>query len=500
MSKARLFLAGLYAAGLTFGLQAKAGPVAQVYVLTGRGANETLKAADLTPYTDVILAFAHPDANSQLVNGDSLACMAAPNHNMVATADLQAAVDFIHAAGKRAIVSLGGAVIPSCAGDWGLLMDTTHRETTVQALTDFATRFGLDGLDVDLESELLTKTVAAGAYVPFVTDLSAALHKHGLTLSAATGSYVGGMIPIASIPAFDRVGVMAYDNNIAGEEHASPADFKSQMYLWLGRGVPANRLVMGLPFYGHGYGDYAVPQPYHDIVASHAPAPDADVVGTLCGTCSYITFNSPLTVRAKASLASRKAGGVMVWELWQDATDHALTRAMADGIAAPVPYPQVSKVPEIRGFVVERFKPAQLNATGAKAMAVAVKRVPGGQAVQVAVPLTENPWDASLSLPIASDLKNGQRIAIVIWARIKADDPDTQFELPVAIEAVTEPYPALMSGKATVTTAWRPLVITGVLPADIPAGHANIQLMLGAAAKVVEVGPAKIVDMDEKQP
>jgi hypothetical protein len=82
-----------------FGSQATAAPVAQAYVLTGRGMNETLRAADLSPYTDVILSFAHPDANGQMVDGDSLSCMPAPNRTMATTADLQAAVDFIHAGG-----------------------------------------------------------------------------------------------------------------------------------------------------------------------------------------------------------------------------------------------------------------------------------------------------------------------------------------------------------------------------------------------------------------
>ncbi len=493
MSVIRHYLASLLVAGFTFGSQASAGPVAQVYVLTGRGVTETLKAADLTPYTDIVLSFAHPDANGQLIDGDNLSCMAGPNHTILTAADLQGAVDLIHANGKRAIVSLGGAVIPPCAGDWAVLMDTAHRQATVQALDDFAERFKLDGLDVDLESELLMKSERAGDYTPFVMALSAAMHAHGRTLSVATGSYVGGMIPLGSIPAFDRVGVMAYDNDIPGEEHASLGDFKTQMYLWLGRGVPKDKLVMGLPFYGRGYGDYAMPQPYHDIVEKYAPTADVDLAGTPCATCSYVTFNSPSTIKVKTSLASRKVGGVLVWELWQDTPDHALTQALAEGKKGLAPYPSLAAAPEVKGTVLARFKPGQWQVKGAKAVPVADRSVSGGKAVRFVAPVTENPWDAGIHLPIASQVNNGQRIAIVFWARVRADDPDTQFALPVTIEGASEPYPTLMSGKVTVSTAWRQVSVIGTLTADVAPGSANVQVLLGAAAKTVEVGSAKIL-------
>ncbi len=480
------------AIGLTFGSQADAKPVAQAYVLALRGMNDTLKGADLSPYTDIVLSFAHPDAGGQLVNGDSLTCMAGPNHAMVTTADLQTAIDLIHAGGRRAIVSLGGALIPACAGDWAAMMAPDKRQATVRALSDFADRFKIDGLDVDIESDLLAKTTEAGNYTPFVKALSAAMHAHGKTLSVATASYAGGMIPLDSIPAFDRVGVMAYDNNVQGEEHASPADFRSEMYFWLGRGVAPERLVMGLPFYGHGYGDYAGQQPYRDIVTAHAPAPGADVIGTLCTTCSYITFNSPATITAKTSLAVRKISGVMVWELWQDTPDHILTQALVAGEKTAAPYPAAA-VPVVHGVVLAKFKLAQFDVSGSAAVPFADKAVPGGQVLRIVAQITENPWDVSAGLPIASHLKKGQRIAIEFWARVKADDPDTQFEVPVTVEGAAEPYPTLLTGKATVTTTWRKVVVVGTLSADVTPGSANIEVLLGAAAKTVEIGPVTLV-------
>src|SRR5205085_10228295 len=106
--------------------------------------------------------------------------------------------------------------------------------------------------------------------------------------------------------AFDRVELMAYDNNVPGEEQASPSRFRSELYLWLGRGVPKDRLIVGLPFYGHGYGSYESSYAYRDIAAEFGPPP-GDLIGQLCATCSYVTLNGPATIRQKAALAVAKA-------------------------------------------------------------------------------------------------------------------------------------------------------------------------------------------------
>jgi GH18 family chitinase len=104
--------------------------------------------------------------------------------------------------------------------------------------------------------------------------------------------------------------------------------------LWLARGVARERLVLGVPFYGYGFGGAQANWSYRELAAAHSKdATNGDVIGERCAGCRYITHNSPATIAKKARLAAKKAGGVMVWELSQDSPDHALTKAIGRGLS-----------------------------------------------------------------------------------------------------------------------------------------------------------------------
>ena len=213
-----------------------------------------------------------------------------------------------------------------------------RRAATVAALVELADTLGLDGIDIDIEGQLLTEIDRAGDYTPFIAALSDAMKARGKLLACATASYEGGMIPVASIPYFDLVNVMSYDAigpswGEAGAEHSSYAMAARDLDLWLARGVARERLVLGVPFYGYGFGGEKANWSYRELAVAHGlNATKADVIGELCAGCRYITHNSPATIAKKARLAAEKAGGVMVWELSQDSPDHALTKAITRGL------------------------------------------------------------------------------------------------------------------------------------------------------------------------
>lgn len=146
------------------------------------------------------------------------------------------------------------------------------------------------------------------------------------------------MIPVSSIPFFDLVNVMSYDAvgpswGPAGAEHSSYAMAERDLTLWLSRGVPRDRLVLGLPFYGYGFAGEQTNWSYRDLAAARGKdATNADVIGDRCDGCSYITHNSPATIEKKSRLAAEKAAGVMIWELSQDTPDHTLTKAIKRGL------------------------------------------------------------------------------------------------------------------------------------------------------------------------
>jgi chitinase len=227
------------------------------------------------------------------------------------------------------LVSIAGGVIPDCSGDWKALLAPGRRAATVAALIDLSDTLGLDGVDIDIEGQLLTEIDRAGDYTPFIAALSDAMKARGKLLTCATASYEGGMIPVQSIPYFDLVNVMSYDAigpswGQSGTEHSSYAMATRDLDLWLARGVP---------FYGYGFGGEKPNWSYRDLVAAHGiHTTKADVIGDLCGGCRYITHNGPATIEKKSRLAAVKAGGVMVWELSQDDPDHTLTQAIKRGI------------------------------------------------------------------------------------------------------------------------------------------------------------------------
>ncbi len=317
--------------------QAKDGGVAIGYIAAFKGLDREMQQRGLENYTHLDLAFVNPTPAAELLGPGGLACSPAvegDSTTMVSDRQLRALVAMAHRNGTKVIASLGGAVIPPCGGDWSVLLQPQSRATLVGNLIGMVDRYSLDGIDIDLEGELMAGIDAAGNYTPFVRDLAAALHARSKLLTAATGSYPGGMIPDASVPYFDLIGIMSYDAvgaswGTPGGEHAPYAQAETDLRLWLGKGVPAAKLALGLPFYGRGFGSYRAGWNMRDIAAEFGDRQlSSDVVGQRCGGCDYISFNGLPTLERKARLAGAWGAGVMVWEVGQDMPDARAIRSV----------------------------------------------------------------------------------------------------------------------------------------------------------------------------
>lgn len=300
------------------------------YVPAFKGLDRQMQQRGLDNYTHLDLAFVNPTPAGEVVTAGGLACSPALDGRsdvMVSDAQLRALVASAHAAGTKVIASLGGAVIPPCGGDWAKLLEPQSRARLVKNLVAMVERYDLDGIDVDLEGELMAGIDAAGNYTPFVRDLAAALHARSKILTAATGSYAGGMVPDSSLAYFDLIGIMAYDAvgptwGPPGGEHSPYTQAEADLRLWIGKGVPASKLALGMPFYGRGFGSYRQGWNLRDIAAEFGDGQlRGDVVGKRCGGCDYITFNGLPTLERKARLAGAWGAGVMVWEVGQDLAD-----------------------------------------------------------------------------------------------------------------------------------------------------------------------------------
>ena len=224
-----------------------------------------------------------------------------------------------HAHHVKVLVSIGGG---AASGDktlrarYATLLGDPQRAAFAAQLADYVVAHDFDGLDVDIEGPSITRD-----YGPFVAALAGPLRARGKLLTAALSQgYGGANVPTATLALFDFVNVMAYDgagywDPKAPGQHSSLEFAKSNVRYWLERGLPKDKAVLGVPFYGYGFGaafrkgDYA----YAKIVARYPGAEQVDQVG------ETIWYNGIPTIQAKTRFAREQGlGGIMIWSLDYD--------------------------------------------------------------------------------------------------------------------------------------------------------------------------------------
>lgn len=137
-----------------------------------------------------------------------------------------------------------------------VLSSPTARENLVRHLTDLATQHHLDGINVDFEN---VRTADRDNFTRFIHDLHAALAPKHIALSV---DITPDIVFLRDEAAFfhaglaadcDYVVLMAYDEHWAGDQEPGPvADVPwvtQSVSDLLNTGVPADHLILGLPFY-----------------------------------------------------------------------------------------------------------------------------------------------------------------------------------------------------------------------------------------------------------
>ena len=205
-----------------------------------------------------------------------------------------------------------GVKVHVCVGGWGkskhfskMAADSVSRLAFVRNLVIFLKKHELDGADLDWEHPKTKSEI--GNFQKLLIDLKKGFRPHGFELSIAVAGW-GTYLKPETIAFVDRIQVMAYDQ---GTPHSSFSGAKSDLEHWEKQGVPKSKLVLGIPFYGRNGKKEAMT--YDEIVRRFKPSPDSDLAG------GY-HFNGPATIRKKTAYAIREGyGGVMIWELGQDA-------------------------------------------------------------------------------------------------------------------------------------------------------------------------------------
>jgi len=237
--------------------------------------------------THVHYAFLIPNSNGSLQGIDNVSKM-------------QSLVSAAHASGVKVSISVGGW--GQGGGFTGIVASSANRTTFTNNMVNYCNQYGLDGVDIDWEYP--GDGTEAQNFVLLMQQLSTALHNQGKLLSIAVIAYGGSSILSGVFSAVDYLNIMAYDEN--NYQHSTYDLAVQSMNYWLGRGCPASKAVLGVPF-------YAQPNEvgYNTLLAEGAD-PYSD-------TYNGYGYNGITTIQKKTTLAMSQGAGIMAWDLSTDA-------------------------------------------------------------------------------------------------------------------------------------------------------------------------------------
>lgn len=227
--------------------------------------------------------------------------------------------------GQEAFLVVGGG---ATAGNmYTMGTDPLKRAAFAEAVVDYAHEKGFDGIDVDWETDW---SVTPFLHVPIeeMAALLAAIRSRMETLPADTklrlltaalssntmGQELGGHIAAY----VDQINVMIYDTYGTEEEgypHAPMRVLKASLAGYAAHGVPNDKIIVGIPFYGGDKSVFpVVTQPYNTLcaMADGAITPASNSYGRYA-------FNGVDLVKEKTRyVLDNGYAGITVWELSHD--------------------------------------------------------------------------------------------------------------------------------------------------------------------------------------
>lgn len=271
----------------------------------------------------------------------------------------------------QVLVSAGGWLWSGNFSDAALTRE--NRARFIESAVTLIVRHNLDGLDIDWE---YPGQVGAGNrfrtedkrnYTLLLEGLRKRFNREQrklgrpllLTIAAGANDDFLEHTEMRKVARWvDTVNLMAYDYYTPGFDtttgnhaplYTDPADPKqisadTSLRHFEQAGVPANKLVLGVPFYGHMWGD--VPPANHGLFQHGLPVPHAfaryqDIVGTMLNSGftrfwdsassvpylynaekrQFVSYEDPQSLAQKCAYVQRMhLGGIMFWEYGADAS------------------------------------------------------------------------------------------------------------------------------------------------------------------------------------
>ncbi|SHM01876.1 Chitinase, GH18 family [Mucilaginibacter sp. OK098] len=245
------------------------------------------------------IAFINPDAKA----------------NFTVTPALASVITAAHAKNTKVLVSIGGGSAPEY---YTSLLSDPLRNILINNLVKLVADNNLDGVDVDLEGQRIDNN-----YEAFVTGLSVALKSKNKLLTSAFATAYKSQYTDKALAVYDFINIMSYDKTgpwrPANPGQHAPYDMAvSDLEYWTNtRGIAKEKLCLGVPFYGYGFGAGApADMNFSNIAAQYPGSENTDEVTVTGGGIIY--YNGIPTIKNKTTLALQNAGGVMIWQLMGD--------------------------------------------------------------------------------------------------------------------------------------------------------------------------------------
>jgi GH18 family chitinase len=220
--------------------------------------------------------------------------------------------------GTRIHISIGGW--ERGADFAAMTADPQTRAHFVESLVEYLRDHKLNGADFDWEFP--ANETEFQNYILLLQEVHADFQPKRLILSVALSPDLE--FPLKDFAIVDRIHIMSYDR---APRHSTYEQAVKDLQTFLDAGLPREKLILGVPFYGRKINAPNVEATYADIVNQYHPAPAVDEVGG-------IYFNGITTIQRKICFAHiQSIGGVMIWEMGQDTTDTtSLLRAISQRV------------------------------------------------------------------------------------------------------------------------------------------------------------------------
>jgi GH18 family chitinase len=276
---------------------------AQLKIVGYSYTNGNPNTIDWSKITHLNLAFENPDVNGNL-------SFSVSNAAFVTKAKANAVKVLVSICGG------GQSNDETMRNRYFTLINDAHRASFVAKIVQYISDHQLDGIDLDLEGPAIN-----GDYGKFVADLKAALPEGKLLTAALSHLNNGDMVSSEAVQLFDFLNIMAYDstgpwNTTAPGQHSTYEFAVTSLNWWVtNKGLQKQKAILGVPFYGYGFGPDANEGISYDQILTRFgnDAQNRDASG------NTIYYNGIPTITKKTQyVVDQGFGGIMIWQLAQD--------------------------------------------------------------------------------------------------------------------------------------------------------------------------------------